>query len=224
MIEEAISQLKRGKPILLYDFDGRESEVDMIIPASAISSEYITLLRRDAGGMICYVIDGKIGKLLSLPFLGELLNNSGFAHLRAMASKRMRYGDFPAFSIWVNYAGVRTGISDEDRALTIRELHKVAELAEMRENGDACNYLKDNFIAPGHVPILIARKLSERHGHTEISVQLFKAAGLTPSLVLCEMLDAGKSLSLDKARDYAKRHGLPLIEGKEVLERCSRLE
>ncbi len=57
-------------------------------------------------------------------------------------------------------------------------------------------------------------------GHTELSVALAHMGGLSPIAVLCEMLDKenGKALSINKARDYAKKNNLIMIEGNDILK------
>ena len=79
-----------------------------------------------------------------------------------------------------------------------------------------------SFKTPGHIPLLIASKglLDSRQGHTEMSVYLAKLANLIPVTAICEMMDAETymALSLDKAEKYAKQNGIPLIDGKELLE------
>ena len=79
-----------------------------------------------------------------------------------------------------------------------------------------------SFKTPGHIPLLIASKdlLNSRQGHTEMSVYLAQIAGLTPVTAICEMMDAETyaALSVDKAAKYAKQNGIPLIDGKELLE------
>ena len=70
--------------------------------------------------------------------------------------------------------------------------------------------------------MLIASKglLAARQGHTEMSVYLTQIAGLTPVTAICEMMDAEtySALSVDKAEKFANQNGIPLIDGKELLE------
>jgi len=79
-----------------------------------------------------------------------------------------------------------------------------------------------SFKTPGHVPLLIASEglLKSRQGHTEMSVYLTQIAGLTPVTAICEMMDAEtySALSVDKAEKFGKQNGIPLIDGKELLE------
>ena len=69
---------------------------------------------------------------------------------------------------------------------------------------------------------MIASKglLASRQGHTEMSVYLTQIAGLTPVTAICEMMDAEtySALSVDKAEKFGKQNGIPLIDGKELLE------
>lgn len=59
-------------------------------------------------------------------------------------------------------------------------------------------------------------------GHTELSVALAKAAGITPVLVGCVMLsnsgDDFGALSPDAAAAWAQEHGVPFVEGPEIVE------
>ena len=44
--------------------------------------------------------------------------------------------------------------------------------------------------------------------------------GLSPVSVLCEMLDGttGNALSIAKAKEYAKKNNLIMVEGREIVE------
>ncbi len=173
------------------------------------------MLRVDAGGLICYATSHLVARHLKLTFMVDLLES--FNEYKVLASRVLGYGDKPAFSLWVNHINVRTGISDHDRALTISKLHEVVSLIW---NGDIDKgYAKfyEEFVSPGHVPILISRGLRKRRGHTELSIALAVLAELEPSIVLAEMLDKGASLSLDKAKKYAEKHGLILVSGEEII-------
>ncbi len=46
-------------------------------------------------------------------------------------------------------------------------------------------------------------------------------AGITPAIVVCEMLDdeSGMALRKDDALAYGEAHGIPFLEGREVAER-----
>lgn len=73
-----------------------------------------------------------------------------------------------------------------------------------------------------HEPCLPLPASAMCRGHTELSVALAKAAGITPVLVGCVMLsnsgDDFGALSPDGAVAWAKEHGVPFVEGPEIVE------
>ena len=52
MIDEAITALRDGRFILLYDFDDREGETDFAIRSDAVTPRHILQMRKDGGGLI----------------------------------------------------------------------------------------------------------------------------------------------------------------------------
>ncbi|MGC8566334.1 MAG: 3,4-dihydroxy-2-butanone-4-phosphate synthase [Caldisphaera sp.] len=219
-IDNAIESLKQGLPVLLYDSSSRESEIDMVFHASRIRSDSIYKLRKEAGGLVCFATTWNIARDLGLIWGDELI--AKIPNLKPLTEKLLFYKDRPAFTIWVNHINVRTGISDNDRALTMQELYKVVKLHANGNVNDAIKKFIEEFQAPGHVPLLAARNLKERKGHTELSISLSLLAGMEPATAFAEMLDFGTSLSLENARKYASKMGYVLISGKEVIEACER--
>lgn len=210
-LESAAARLRKGGFIVLYDGAAREGEADLVFHASFASAVRIARLRRDAGGLICLATGRTIADRIGLPFFTDLL--AGLKPvLSGMRCKKTAYGDKPAFSLPINHKRVYTGITDNDRALTIRRFASLAG----REKGLRRDFIC-NFYAPGHVFLLIGRGLKNRRGHTELSLELAENAGLSPAMVLCEMLDFGKALSRKKAAAYARRHGFLFLEGREVI-------
>lgn len=214
-VDEALEALRRGEPILVLDSLSREREIDMVYYAGLIDHNKIYILRRDAGGLICYATSYRVAEPLGLRFMSDIL--SLIPDYVPLASKVLSYGDKPAFSLWVNYIGVRTGISDKDRALTIQRLHEVTSNVWKGNIDKAKEIFYKEFISPGHVPILISRGLSRRRGHTELTIALSVLAGLEPSIVLAEMLSQGESMSIDEAKRYAERNGLIMVSGDEII-------
>ncbi len=207
--------LANGYPVMIHDSRGREDEVDMIIYAPTIESRHINLLRTVAGGLICYVMPLSIGRELGLKYMDEILNEVGFNEL---TKRRLSYGDPPNFSLWVNHVGAKTGIRDEDRALTIRKLDEVAKLVIEGRVADGRRKFYSEFISPGHVPILLGRGLEVRRGHTELSIALAELVGLRPSLVIAEMLGDEGALSVEEAKEIADYLGTVVIEGNEIIK------
>ncbi|AAK40731.1 3,4-dihydroxy-2-butanone 4-phosphate synthase [Saccharolobus solfataricus] len=206
--------LESGIPILIYDFDGREEETDMVFYAGAISWKSIYTLRKEAGGLICYATAINEAKTLGLNFIAEELKQH---ETYSKLVKKPSYGDYPAFSVWVNHVNTKTGISDYDRYITISELHKII-LKTKTNPEEARREFYENFMTPGHVPILIARDIRERRGHTELSITLLQKLGLERSAVIAEILDEKSSMNKDKAKMIAKNFGLHFIEGKDIFK------
>jgi 3,4-dihydroxy 2-butanone 4-phosphate synthase len=216
MIDEALAALRQGKLILLYDFDDRERETDFAIRSDMVRPADIALMRKDGGGLICTAIHPKAAEHLGLPFASEVLSTcTGFAET---------IGDIPydrknhsSFSLWVNHRDTFTGITDNDRALTITG---IADQVKRSLNGGGCDF-HGHFRSPGHVAILRASDglLSMRRGQTELSVAMAIMAGITPAVTVCEMLDDHSGLALSKkdAQDYARKHQLVFVEGNDVL-------
>lgn len=213
--ERVRADLLSGKPVLIYDFAGREEEVDMVFYAGSIDYRSIYTLRREAGGLICHAISGEAAGMLGLPYLSDII--SSIPEFSQLSQRRLRYGDAPPYSLYINHISVRTGISDRDRATTIKRFHEVVSIALAGRAGEARKIFYSEFVSPGHVPILISRGLSRRRGHTELSIAIASKLGLVPSMVIAEMLDEGDSMSLEKAERYAAEKGYILLKGEEIL-------
>jgi len=221
-VDEALRALVQGTPVMVYDGDDREAEVDLVYHASRVDADAVYTLRTRAGGLICYATTSRVTGDLGIPWGDELIASR--PPLDRLAAKRLSYGDRPAFTIWVNHVGVRTGISDEDRGTTIRGLDRVVETYFSRGRDAALQLFLEEFQAPGHVPILASRGLAARRGHTELSIALALLAGLRPSVAFAEMLDYRVSLPLSKARRISRETGWPLVSGDEIVEACKGRE
>ncbi|MBP1986432.1 3,4-dihydroxy-2-butanone-4-phosphate synthase [Halolamina salifodinae] len=205
----------RGEPVLIHDAADREGEVDIVYPAAAVDPEAVRRLRNDAGGLICVAIADEIAEAWELPFLADALSHP------AAEAAHLDYDDRSSFSLPVNHRETFTGITDDDRALTISELGIAAEAAE---NGDFdADAFAETFRSPGHVTLLRGAPdlLADRQGHTELGLALAAAAGREPAVVVCEMVDdeTGGARTPAEARAYAEREGLTYVEGRELLTR-----
>jgi len=216
----ALEDLRAGKFVLVHDAASRENEVDMVIAAEAVEPKHVAVMRRDAGGLICVTLHPRIADNLGLPHLTEVYEKASphFGVLSLTTPDDLPYGERSAFSLAVNHRRTFTGITDFDRALTIRELGKFGAKAL---NGSMVEEFGRNFRSPGHVPLLRAAGglLAERRGHTELVVALAELAGITPVVAICEMLDGqtGRALSLEAASEYASGRGLWCLRGEEIV-------
>ncbi|MGQ9468967.1 MAG: 3,4-dihydroxy-2-butanone-4-phosphate synthase [Nitrososphaerales archaeon] len=221
ILRDAIFNLKQGKFVLIHDFNTRENETDMVLAAQHITPDHIRIMRKDAGGLICVAIRFDIASKLGLPYMREVLEFASKKHpnLSELVNSQASYGK-SAFSISVNHRDTFTGITDMDRALTIKEIAKLCDLT-IKNFDDVEHRFASNFRAPGHVQLLIASDglISKRVGHTELSVYLAQLAGLIPLTVICEMLDdeTHRSLPSLSAKNYAKAHNIPFVEGHDIV-------
>ncbi|CDI05032.1 3,4-dihydroxy-2-butanone-4-phosphate synthase [Candidatus Nitrosotenuis uzonensis] len=217
-IDDAITSLRQGEFILLYDSGGRENEVDMVVAAQFVTPEHISRMRQNAGGLICLAINDSFAQKLNLRYMHDILSRSSDIDTdsKQMIMGTAPYGDHPTFSISINHKKTFTGITDLDRALTIKELAKLYNSNEPKKE------FTSTFKTPGHVPLLLASNglLASRQGHTEMSVYLAEISKLIPVTAICEMMDSQtySALTVDKARKFAKENAIPFIDGKELLE------
>ncbi|MEM2908671.1 MAG: 3,4-dihydroxy-2-butanone-4-phosphate synthase [Candidatus Bilamarchaeaceae archaeon] len=205
-VRKAAEQLKNGSFVVIYDGDEREGEADLVFHAAFASYDKIEKLRTDAGGLVCVALGKEEAEKLRLPFYTDVLRKAGLAGL---ACRKTPYGDEPAFSLSVNHKETRTGITDQDRAFTIRELTLLLKSGAPYEN------FVNNFYSPGHVFLLISRGLEARRGHTELATELAAIAGLVKAVVICEMLSTKRAMRKESARAYAEKNGLVFVEGRE---------
>ncbi len=205
----ALEYLRRGDLVMLYDGEDREAEVDFVIRADAVTTEVVHWLRKNAGGLLCFVTTQEVTQTLGLEFLSDLYKRRGL-------STKTPYGDEPAFVAYVNHVKTKTGVRDVDKALTIRELARVVNIA-LENPEKARGEFVANFYAPGHVPVLGGR-LGARWGHTELSLILAKAAGVPPALAIIEALgESREAISLREAMAWASELGIPLVKGSEIV-------
>ena len=216
--DSAISSLKQGEFVMIHDSNGRENEIDLVVAAQFITPEHIARMRQHAGGIIFLAIDDVLAKKLDLKYMHDILSHSNYfdSDSRKMIMGTAPYGDHPTFSIYINHKQTYTGITDRDRALTIKEM------AELYNSDEPKSKFLSSFKTPGHVPILLASQglLARRKGHTEMSIYLAQLAKLSPITAICEMMDGQtySALSVEKAEQYAKDNAIPFIDGKELLE------
>jgi 3,4-dihydroxy 2-butanone 4-phosphate synthase len=203
---------------MIHDSDGRENEIDLVTAAQFITPEHIARMRQHAGGLICLAIDDLMAQKLQLSYMHDILSASNYldSDSKKMIMGTAPYGDHPTFSIHINHKQTYTGITDMDRALTIKEM------ANLYESENPKTDFISSFKTPGHVPVLLASDglLSSRKGHTEMSIYLAKLANLFPITTICEMMDSQtySALSVKKAEKYAKENAIPFVDGKELLE------
>lgn len=224
-VSEAVTALRNGSFVLIHDDKDRENEVDMVVSAESISPKHISIMRKDAGGLICTAVSKDISIKLGLPYMYDVLKIFGMSNrsISVMNKNTSPYGDKPSFSITINHINTFTGITDYDRALTISSLSKIGNDLDkgIKQNEIILEEFQNNFRTPGHVPILIASKglLNDRMGHTEMSIFLTKIANIVNMTTICEMLDPVnyKALSYEDACRYAQANNIVMLDSKDLL-------
>ncbi len=225
--DDAVAAFRAGDPVLIHDAADREGETDLVYPAASVTPADVARLRNDAGGLVCVALSDAVCDAWELPFAQDVIEHP------AAAAHDLAYDERSSFSLTVNHRETFTGITDDDRALTISALGEVAsDVARATElAGEAAadavtsnaERFAERFRAPGHVHLLRAAPnlLADREGHTELAVALAEEAGIEPAVVVCEMMDdeTGGALTPAAARTYAERNGFPYVEGTTLLSR-----
>ncbi len=221
-MERSLGDLSRGKPVLVFDADGREGETDVVVPSEFVTATVIRTLRKEAGGLICATVPHQLAKRLGLPLMEEALDRlkHDYPILEDLAKGSPPYDARSSFSVTVNHRKTYTGITDRDRALTIYSLARVfREVADYSDPWSRQVFASE-FRSPGHVPLLITDDplLKARKGHTELATALMIMAGVTPSATLCEMMGEQEgALPKDEAKRYATDRNLVFVEGQEIV-------
>jgi 3,4-dihydroxy 2-butanone 4-phosphate synthase / GTP cyclohydrolase II len=192
-VEQAISEIAKGRPVIVVDDEERENEGDIIFAASKATRELLAFMIRHTSGVICVPMPGRELDRLHLPLM------------TSQNTERMR----TAFTVTVDARdGVTTGISAADRATTIRRLADPATEAA-------------DLVRPGHIfPLRYAEGgVLVRPGHTEAAVDLARLAGLAEVGVLAEVVnDDGTMARLPELRKFADSHGLALISIEQLID------
>ncbi len=198
-ISDAIEDIRAGKFVIVADDEDRENEGDLVMAAEKITPEAVNFLTTHGRGLVCVCMPAERIEELQLHPMVE--------HNTAKHGTR--------FTVSVDAVhGTTTGISAQDRAVTIKALVDPATRPE-------------DLARPGHVfPIRAARGgVLSRAGHTEASVDLARLAGLQPVGVLCEIMDEdGTMARVPKLYEMAQRYHLKLISIGDLIEYRRRHE
>jgi 3,4-dihydroxy 2-butanone 4-phosphate synthase len=222
-IKKAIQDLKDGKFIMVFDAEDREAEVDFIMAAEFSNPVNIRQMRQDGGGLIFLMVANEPAMRLQLPFMADIYADTKdrYPIFEALVPNDIPYDEKSSFSLAINHRKTFTGITDNDRSLTVSDFSRVVKNTKGLSPDQALKMFGEHFRSPGHVPICVAseKPLSKRFGHTELSVALMLMAGLTPVAVGCEIMgDDGKAKSKIKVQEYSEQNNLTFLEGKEIVE------
>ena len=191
-IEEVIEDLKAGKPVIIVDDESRENEGDLVLAAEFATRESINFIIKEARGLLC------------TPMLEKDLIRLG---IHQMVEKNTDNHE-TAFTVSVDHVDTTTGISPEERAVTMQKLIDL-------------NSKPEDFRRPGHVFPLRYKEggVLVRQGHTEASIDLCKLAGLYPAAAICEITnDEGYMSRMDDLLAFSKKHNLKIASVEALVE------
>src|SRR4051812_36787543 len=196
-VEDALEALVEGRVVIVVDDEARENEGDFVAAADRVTPETVEFMITHGRGQLCMPIT---------PELAERLE------LRPMVEQNTAPHHTP-FTVPVDHASCRTGISAEERATTIRAIINPATRP-------------DDLVRPGHLFPLVAKEggVLRRAGHTEATVDLARLAGLAPAGILCEILDGIHVASRDKLHEIASRFKLPIVSIEMLISYRRRRE
>lgn len=191
-LEEAISQVQVGKPVILLDADHREGEGDFAIAAQFCTPEFINFILLKGRGLLCLSLPPAVAARIGVrPMVidGESSSNT-------------------PFGVPIDLDDGSSGIAASARCATIRATCDESKSAR-------------HFKRPGHVATLLANPhgLRGRIGHTEAVLDLLRLAGIGGPGVLCEILNAdGEIATRDELFAIGKEHAIPVLHIDTLLD------
>jgi 3,4-dihydroxy 2-butanone 4-phosphate synthase/GTP cyclohydrolase II len=189
-IAAAVDALRRGEIVIVVDAEDRENEGDFICAAEKATTSNINFILSGRGQLCVPLLPDDCRRLELVPVVDANTAPLG-----------------TAFMTPIDHRTVKTGITAEERARTIRAIVDPATSAE-------------DFVRPGHVYPLLAKEggVLRRAGHTEATVDLCRMAGLAPCGVLGEVLNArGDRASRDELLATAEQHHLEIISIEQLI-------
>jgi len=191
-VEDAIADIRQGKCVIIVDDENRENEGDIACAADLVTPEIVNFMAKEGRGLICMPIVGERLDQLAIPLM-----------VQENTSKNCT-----AFTVSIEAkAGVSTGISARDRALTIKTvLDPTTTPTELAR--------------PGHVFPIRAREggVLARAGHTEAIVDMARMAGLYPAGVICEIMNEdGTMARMPELEKVAEAQGLNILAIRDLI-------
>jgi len=197
-IEKTLKGIKSGKIVIVMDDEDRENEGDFVCAAETVTDAHINFMLQHGRGQACMSVLPETCKRLEL--VPMVSHNT--APLQT------------AFTVPVYHITNKTGITTQERAITIRAIIDP-------------NSKPADFVRPGHLFPLKAKEggVLRRAGHTEAVIDLVRLSGMLPGGVLCEILDdVGNRANRDTLFAVAEQFGLEIITIAELIKYRRRIE
>ena len=193
-IDQALTDLKNGKIILVLDDPDRENEGDMICAAQFATTENVNMMASRAKGLICMPMSRQLCEKLALPQMVSVNTDNHST----------------AFTVSIDHVETTTGISAEERSITA--LRCVMDDAK-----------PSDFRRPGHMFPLRARDggVLVRGGHTEATVDLMRLAGLKECGLCCEVMrDDGTMMRKTEILELAEELDMTVVTIADLMRAC----
>lgn len=192
-IDEAISDIRQGKVIIVVDDESRENEGDFLAAAELATPETVNFMATHGRGLICAPLTEGRCHELGL----HMMVNHNTDPLET------------AFTVSVDLRGhgVTTGISAADRAKTVCSL----------TNPETKSH---DLLRPGHIFPLVAKEggVLRRTGHTEAAIDFARLAGLQPAGIIVEIMNEDGSMArLPELLDVAKKFDLKIVSIEDLI-------
>lgn len=192
-VEQAVEDLRNGKPIVMVDDYDREFEGDIVLAAEKVTIENLLFAMRHARGLMC------------LPCTQEKLDQFGIPMMHSNGCDNFA----TPFATSIDAVeGATTGMSVIDRVATISTF--VSDTSA-----------PTSLAQPGHLFPLRARPglLTDRRGHTEGCVEILKLAGMKQVGVIIEIMDEyGKMVKGDDLKQFADIYNLTFVSIEELYD------
>ncbi|MDP2936635.1 MAG: bifunctional 3,4-dihydroxy-2-butanone-4-phosphate synthase/GTP cyclohydrolase II [Dehalococcoidia bacterium] len=192
-IEAALQDFREGRFVVVVDDEDRENEGDLTMAAEKVTPEAINFMARHGRGLICLPVIGKRLDELQIPMMVSD-NTSSFG---------------TAFTVSIDAKnGTTTGISAQDRALTVLAVIDPKTRPE-------------DIARPGHIFPLRAQEggVLVRTGQTEAAIDLSRLAGLYPAGVICEIMkEDGTMARMPDLEIFAQEHGIKVVSVAQLIE------
>jgi 3,4-dihydroxy 2-butanone 4-phosphate synthase/GTP cyclohydrolase II len=192
-VEQALREIKKGKPIIIVDDEDRENEGDLMVAAEKVTPEIINFMTKHGRGLICLPLTKERLQELLLPLM--------------VSDNTAPFGT--AFTVSIDAKeGVTTGISAFDRAKTIQ-----TAVDPQTQPSDLTR--------PGHIFPLQARDggVLERSGQTEAAVDLARMANLIPAGVICEIMNEdGTMARMPQLTKFSQAHDILILTIADLIK------
>ncbi|GGB02669.1 GTP cyclohydrolase II [Macrococcus hajekii] len=182
-IEDALINLRMGKPVIVVDSEDRENEGDLVAVTEFMKPEVLNMMITEARGLVCAPVSEEIAAKFNLAPM-TIQNNDPHG---------------TAFTASIDHVTSTTGISVNERYDTVRAL-----LGPDTACFNSPGHIFPLIARDGGVLI--------RQGHTEACVDLATLCGAQATGVICEIIkEDGTMARRDDLVLFKQQHDLKMI-------------